>query len=186
MSLFGKTAKELVYDLLVSKNPLLAEKNVTIDKLIFDTPSHIGGSDTTPEEKYGRLNTSLKVSGDTDQNVIGDVELNYRRIFLDHLFDGMVLSVDGTGATTTLDLLPKIEEKYGIILQASEVKSQPVSGSKVTVTMNGSSLVWIGNFDIFLTDMPADTTDLTAMAKVTELEGLAYSVDGIGPITPAE
>ncbi|QVW55702.1 hypothetical protein pEaSNUABM9_00121 [Erwinia phage pEa_SNUABM_9] len=186
MSLFGKTAKELVYDLLVSKNPLLAEKNVTIDKLIFATPSHIGGTDETPEEKYGRLNTSLKVSGDTDKNVIGDVQLTYRRIFLDHLFDGMVLSVDGTGATTTLDLLPKITTKYGIVIQPSEVKSQPVSGSKATVTMNGSSLAWIGNFDVFLTDMPADTTDLTAMAKVTQLEGLVYSLDGIGSDTPTE
>ncbi|MCT7475876.1 hypothetical protein N5V81_12905 [Escherichia coli] len=40
MSLFGKTAKELVYDLIVSQNPGLTGKGVTIDKLSFGNPAH--------------------------------------------------------------------------------------------------------------------------------------------------
>lgn len=76
MSLFGKTAKELVYDLIVSQNPGLAGKGVTIDKLSFGNPSHITAADPDPEQ-YTRLNTSLDVSGIIEKGTFGKMGLTY-------------------------------------------------------------------------------------------------------------
>ncbi|QVW56390.1 hypothetical protein pEaSNUABM6_00254 [Erwinia phage pEa_SNUABM_6] len=174
MSLFGKSPNEMVYDLIVAKNPLMTKLNVTIDKVIFGTPAHIADSDTTDEETYGRLNTYLEVSGVTDKNVIGTVELKYRRIYIDHLFAGRVVSVDGYKANSTLDLLPLLQEKYGIVIPASDVRSSAVSGESATLTFNGSSLAWIGSLKVFLTDMNENTSDLTQVIKTTSLDGLSY------------
>lgn len=174
MSLFGKSPNELVYDLIVANNPLMTKLNVTIDKVSFATPSHIAAQDATDDEKYGRLNTSLKVSGVTDKNVIGSVDLTYRRIYVDHLFDGRVISVDGTGKTSTTDLLPLLQEKYGIVIPSTDIRTAAISGESATITFNGSSLAWIGNLKVFLTDMNEDTTDLTQIIKSTSLEGMSY------------
>lgn len=65
-TLLGKSGKQLVYELLVKKNPGLVEKGITIDKLNFGTPAHIPAVET-PETQFTRLNTQLSVQGIIEQ-----------------------------------------------------------------------------------------------------------------------
>lgn len=120
MSLFGKTAKELVYDLIVSQNPGLTGKGVTIDKLSFGNPAHITAADPDPEQ-YTRLNTNLDVSGIIEKGTFGKMGLTYRRLDVAHLFENVVLSVDGTGVSTAADLVPLLRTKYNWLIDATEI-----------------------------------------------------------------
>ncbi|AWN09115.1 putative virion structural protein [Salmonella phage SPAsTU] len=175
MSLFGKTAKELVYDLIVAQNPALTTKGITIDKLQFGTPSNITAPDPD-DEKYTRLNTSLDVTGIVAQGAFGKIGLNYRRLFVDHLFENVVISVDGTGVTKASELVPLIQAKYNWLIDASEIYATEsmTSKEKHNLRFNGSSLAWIGTLEVYLTEVPSDAVDITKLITVTELDGLTY------------
>ncbi|QVW55236.1 hypothetical protein pEaSNUABM29_00196 [Erwinia phage pEa_SNUABM_29] len=180
MSLFGKSAKELVYDLIVSQNPGLADKGITIDKLQFATPSNVTAPD--PDlEKYTRLNTTLAVTGIVDKGAFGKIGLTYRRLFMDHLFENVVISVDGTGVTKASELLPLIQAKYNLIIDPSEVYATEsmTTPEKHNLRFNGSSLAWIGTLEVYLSEVPSDSVDITKLITVTELDGLTYDISDI-------
>ncbi|EIG6229811.1 hypothetical protein EK623_004457 [Escherichia coli] len=177
MSLFGKTAKELVYDLIVSQNPALTGKGVTIDKLSFGNPAHITAADPDPEQ-YTRLNTNLDVSGIIEKGTFGKMGLTYRRLDVAHLFENVVLSVDGTGVSTAADLVPLLRTKYNWLIDATEIYATEsmTSSTKHNLRFNGKSLAWTGTVEVYLTEVPSDGVDISKLITVTELNGLVYDV----------
>lgn len=182
MSLFGKTAPELVYDLIISQNPALADKGITLDKLQFGTPAHITGPVDDPE-KFTRLNTTLAVTGIVEKGAFGTMEVTYRRLDVAHLFDAVVLSVDGTGVATAADLLPLLQTKYNWKLSASEIYASEsmTSATKHNLRFNGSSLAWTGTVEVYLSEVPSDAVDISKLITVTELDGLVYDISELTP-----
>jgi hypothetical protein len=174
MSIFGKSPEELVYQLIADQNPKFVERNVTLDKLSFAVPSNIGGG--TDDDMYTRLNTTLKVSGKNPEVVMGTVSITYRRLFMDQIFKSVTASVDGSSAQRSVDLLPLLEAKYGLVIPTTDVKDNAITSGvdRVTLTFNGSSLAWIGSLDVYLKDVPADAVDLTRIMTQTQFEGLVY------------
>lgn len=175
MSLFGKSAKELVYDLIVAQNPSLADKGITIDKLQFGTPAHITATDPDPE-KYTRLNTNLDVTGIVAQGAFGKIGVTYRRLDVAHLFENVVISVDGTGVSKASDLVPLIQAKYNWLIDATEIYATEsmTTPEKHNLRFNGSSYAWTGTLEVYLTEVPSDAVDITKLITVTELDGLTY------------
>ncbi|ANZ48272.1 virion structural protein [Erwinia phage vB_EamM_Asesino] len=175
MSLFGKSAKELVYDLIVAKNPGFTTKGVTSDKLAFGTPANIAGPGEEDPTYYTRLNTTLDVNGILEKGTFGKFSVTYRRLFMDHLFADVVISVDATGVTTAAGLLPLIRDKYNLIISEDEVyATEAVSGDKHSLRFNGKSFAWIGRLEVYLTEVPSDGVDISKLISVTELDGLVY------------
>ncbi|AFQ96702.1 virion structural protein [Erwinia phage phiEaH2] len=175
MSLFGKSAKELVYELIVAKNPGFTTKGITSDMLAFGTPSNLAGPGEDDPTYYTRLNTTMDVNGILDKGTFGKFTVTYRRLFMDHLFDGIVISVDGTGVTTAAGLLPLIRDKYNLIITEDEIyPTEAVSGDKHSLRFNGKSFAWIGRLEVYLMEVPADGSDISKLVTDTQLDGLVY------------
>ncbi|MCU6316523.1 hypothetical protein KWH52_17595, partial [Proteus mirabilis] len=73
-TLLGKSGKQLVYELLVKKNPGLVEKDSSTDKLNIGTPAHIREAET-PESQSTRLNTQLSVPIIIEQKAFGNIDV---------------------------------------------------------------------------------------------------------------
>ncbi|EGH2802942.1 hypothetical protein ID964_004473 [Salmonella enterica] len=182
-TLLGKSGKQLVYELLVKKNPELTSKGITIDKLNFGTPSHIAAVET-PETQYTRLNTQLSVQGIIEQKTFGKIDVIYRRLDLEHLLGDFVISVAGVNATTVSEVLELFRNKYNLQITDDEVKNPtaaPDTKDKTIIIMNGKSLAWTGQLEVYLTELPSDGKDISKLIKVTELDGLTYISSGIVP-----
>lgn len=182
-TLLGKSGKQLVYELLVKKNPELTSKGITIDKLNFGTPSHIAAVET-PETQYTRLNTQLSVQGIIEQKTFGKIDVIYRRLDLEHLLGDFVVSVAGVNAATVSEVLQLFRTKYNLQITDDEVENPtaaPDSRDKTIIIMNGRSLAWTGRLEVYLTELPSDGKDISKLIKVTELDGLTYISSGIVP-----
>lgn len=175
MSLFGKTAKELVYDLIVAKNPSFVTKGVTADKLSFSAPAYLAGPGSDDATYYTRLNTNLDVNGVLEKGTFGKFTVTYRRLFMDHLFKDVVISVNGDSVKTAAGLLPLLKDKYNLIITEDEVyPDDAVSGDKHTLRFNGKSFAWMGQLEVYLSEIPTDSVDISKLITVTELDGLVY------------
>ncbi|EDC4983408.1 hypothetical protein GAP86_18505 [Salmonella enterica] len=182
-TLLGKSGKQLVYELLVKKNPGLTEKGITIDKLDFGTPAHIPANET-PETQYTRLNTSLTVNGILAKKTFGKIDVIYRRLDLEHLLGDFVVSVAGVNATTVSEVLELFRTKYNLLVMDEDVidpTAAPDTKDKTIIRMNGRSLVWTGQLEVYLTELPSDGKDIAKLINVTELDGLTYISSGIVP-----
>lgn len=168
-TLLGKSGKQLVYELLVKKNPGLVEKGITIE---------------TPETQFTRLNTQLSVQGIIEQKTFGKIDVIYRRLDLEHLLGDFVVSVAGVNAATVSEVLQLFRNKYNLQITDDEVENPtaaPDSKDKTIIIMNGRSLAWTGQLEVYLTELPSDGKDISKLIKVTELDGLTYISSGIVP-----
>ncbi len=87
-------------------------------------------------------------------------------------------------ATTVSEVLELFRTKYNLQITDDEVKNPtaaPDSRDKTIIIMNGKSLAWTGQLEVYLTELPSDGKDISKLIKVTELDGLTYISSGIVP-----
>jgi len=160
-----KNSAELVLDEINRKN---AGQFVASD-LVFRVP--------VPATEFDR-NTTLLVDAHPDSKFSGTQQIWYSRVDLTEMFEaaqvGSVnLSMDGV--TSTLDLLPELNQLYGLALDATDIRDEPiVIGSMpqaLVIHVLPGSLAFIGQLAITLEDR---RVDLGTVIVARMLNGLWY------------
>jgi hypothetical protein len=184
MSLYPKQSLQMLVDLINQANPDLPVA-LTTTNVLYGTPSAVTPSGGNVQ------NTSIKVTAAAGTKYIGNATLLYRRIDFGTLFRGLPIviykfSPASTGANPykISDLLPAINQKYGLNLTTADVvdaflppgntNAVPAIGlpagtrnSSVTVTTQTTSPGYIGSFTLYWVQAPED---ISTMITVTNLE----------------
>lgn len=193
MPLYLKPSTALVYDLINEANPALPVP-LSVSNMKLNDPQPV----TVPgRSDLNTAVTAISIGGD----YIGRKVLNYRRLVFGTLFRGMTVQVDkysskdtGSNATvfTVYDLLPIINVKYGLNLTTDDiVDANIIRGnvqengfytSTVTVSSKGTSLGYVGSFQLKWKGAPQD---LESMIAVTDLNARSFpggnTFDGAHP-----
>lgn len=180
MAIYGKTARQMLVDLINEGNPDLP---FDIDTTNFDFTSPVVYTD--PD---GDHNTRVRVIAKPESPYVGNVLLTYRRLDLGDLFQGITPvvhrwienSYDGYGSQNIQlhDLLPLYSKKYGITLEPSQIVSRTMyesygvpDGRPVQLTATADSLVFIGRTDVL---WRLGKRTLGDLIQVDELDGREY------------
>lgn len=178
MPIFNKPSADLVYDLINQANPQLVKPATAVNTKL-GVPAVIA----TPG--LNKLNTSIVLAAVPGGDYIGRKTVNYRRIDLAALTRGMTIAIDrysatqsaaGTVVFTIYQLLPFINQRYGLNLTTDDIAdgnilrgSTLVNGqytTVVTVTAKSGSLGYIGSFSLRWTGA---AQDIALMLAITEL-----------------
>jgi len=136
---YSKPAKELLLDLIEENGEVTLRR----DDLVFSNPV---------ADNYTK--TKINVAGTLESGLKGNVELTYNRIGLDYIFFGHQLIIE-TDETITKELLSdKIKTKWNVLIEPNEFSFTAVNINglpvKVTITALPESLVWLGQFDVWV------------------------------------
>lgn len=160
-----KNSAELVLDEINRKN---ADQFLASD-LVFRVP--------VPATEFDR-NTTLLVDAHPDSKFSGTQQIWYSRVDLTEMFDNaqvgeVNLSLDGINST--LDLLPELNQLYGLALDATDIRDEPVVigtlPQSVVLKALPGSLAFIGQLSINLEDR---RVDLGTVIVARMLNGLWY------------
>lgn len=154
MGFYSSTALELLCRLIRRDNPQLA---VPLDP---NTVMVLSGPLTTGLGTSGR-NTRVILNGRTGSGITGKKEFFYDRLNIGTFFNGITVVFEAEGsASTYADLLPSLNEQYGLGLTADDLANPttvlPYGYSATTVTLNiaSSSLAYTGKLDVTWTRKP--------------------------------
>lgn len=123
MGLYNKTSLQMLVDLLNASNPSLPVP-IDLTQVKFGVPSVVTPTSGAIQD------TKVKVLALAAGQYVGNTNLTYRRVNLTNLFRSVPLRIDlyspaATNASpfTMAQLLPYINAKYGLNLQASDITS---------------------------------------------------------------
>lgn len=184
MGIYTKTSLQMVVDLLNASNPSLPVP-ITFSNVKFGTPTAI-----TPGT--GQIqDTQIKVVALASGQYVGNQMLTYRRLNSSVLFRSVPLRVDlyssvaavGVSPYSMSQLLPYINAKYGLNLQASDItdvafagcstNAQPTIGlaagtlnSTALLTFTSANPAWEGSITVFWVQAPQDLSTLLASGSL--------------------
>ena len=184
MGIYTKTALQMLVDLLNASNPSLPVP-ITLSNVKFGTPTAI-----TPGS--GQIqDTQVKVIALASGQYVGTQLLTYRRLDSSVLFRSVPLRIDLYSSVAAVSvspysmsqLLPYINAKYGLNLQASDItdvafagcttNAQPSIGlsagtlnSTALLTFTGTNPAWKGSITVFWVQAPQDLSTLLATASL--------------------
>ena len=197
MSLYPKQSLQMLVDLINQANPSLPVP-LTTTNVLYGTPAAITPSGGNIQ------NTSIKVTAAAGTKYIGNTTLQYRRIDFGTLFRSLPIviykySPAGTGASPykISDLLPAINAKYGLSLQATDIvdgslpagntNAVPSIGlaagtrnSSITVNAATTSPGFVGSFTLYWVQAPQD---ISTMITVTSLENSRVFPGGLSTVS---
>ena len=131
MGIYNQTPSQTLYSLIVSENPALA--SATSDQFVIDKVTVVTGA-----------TTSVRVRGKPGSGFTGVQTVQYGRVSLGTLFQGVTLTYSQFTATKLSDLLPGFNAKYGINLTAADLQTDTAiaSGTNTQVlTLNATPSV---------------------------------------------
>lgn len=163
MALFNKTQQQMVFDLLVSENPGLA--GVTLGTHVEFYGKPVGNNNAI---------VTAYLRGKRGAGFTGVKAFTYTRIHLGRLFTNTALRAQVYNATSSLDLIPEINRRYGLNLNASEMVSFGISASatsgNVTITTGtDTSFVYEGAVNCAWTRGTQQLTDYYPNRTLTTL-----------------
>lgn len=133
-------------DISVNKDRLVALflKQTGLPVNFYDFDKHFYFNDPEPSDVPDK-NTKIKVIGKPNSKYIGIKVLHYNRIPLSQLG---VLTVTREDETDVVQLIPKINNKYGLFLSEYDLEENPlfpyeVGEISVNVTVKPTSLIFI-------------------------------------------
>ncbi|ANZ49243.1 putative virion structural protein [Erwinia phage vB_EamM_Huxley] len=157
MGLYDRDSLSLLCRLIMRDNPQLAVALDPTKVMVLSGPftSGLGTS--------GR-NARITLNGRTGSGIVGKKEFFYDRINLGALFNGITVVFMAAGsAKTYADLLPALNEQYGITLQASDLANgttklpQAYTPTQVTLTIASTSPAFTGSLTVTWTRTPVGT-----------------------------
>lgn len=181
MPLYSKPSKDLVYDLINEANPDL-DIPITPTNAVVGLPTALPSTIPWPQS-----NTTIVVSAAPGNNdYVGKQTLNYRRLDLDALFRSMVVTIrkyrdvsglsSGSTVYTAYQLLPAINELYGLNLTEDDVSNIGISRgtalengyntNTVTVQVKATSLGYVGSFKLKWVNAPRSLTDMITIKEI--------------------
>jgi hypothetical protein len=138
MALFNKLQKQMVLDLIISENPGLV--GATLNNVEFvGVPVVLSGA-----------STQAKLRGKRGSGFTGVKAVTYNRLHLGTLFTNVTLRAQVYNATTSLDLIPAINDRYGLNLNAAEMVSFAIANGatsanvSISVSSSPGSFVYYG------------------------------------------
>lgn len=153
----SKLPEQILVDMINQDNGL----NLTPDILSFGLP--------TPSRTLDGRNTMVTVSAQPGTRVSGEVALHYSRLPLDSTAVGKNHVFKADGALTVAQLIPAINERFGINLQSSEYQNAQlpafdgiVGHEQMPFALNASlhSLVFIGSVTLVLSFLVVSLADI--------------------------
>lgn len=154
MGYYDKTSLDLLGQRINRDNPDL--------KATLDSSNIIvlGGPYTSGLGTSGR-NTRVVLNGKTGSGVVGKKEFFYDRLNIGALFNGITVVFAAKGDSATVaDLLPALNEQYGLGLTAADITNGATklgTGYKptpVTLTIAATSLAYTGSLNVIWTRSP--------------------------------
>lgn len=169
MSILTKNSFELIIDLINAAN------NSTLDetKVSFGAPAPL----TDDPSNHNTRTTVASVRGG---GYVGSVNVTYNRLDIALLFNGIDVVIDVPDAVTTADLLPRLNEKYGLGLEVSDIsdtnidKSSGTGSYTHTLVISGGSYAYIGSLSLIVGAEPEVGERLDTVILVNNLSGLLY------------
>lgn len=180
-STLNKIGKDLVLDLLNKDNTLTLTAPLTFQQINFSLPQAIANP-TSPLQKRGPSgellyrNTRVLVTARPGAPFIGSKTIDYHRIDVDVLFRAPYRSLMGTGITSSLDLVPMLNNRFGLQLEAGDVVVEPIDTTTLPTTyvmkMTPECYSFRGQIEF---ELIADLPDLDDLISVNLLEGFHYA-----------
>lgn len=146
----NKPAKELIFDLINEGNreyldalklPDLTEGNISLG-----TPS--------ANDASAQHNTNIVVTSVVGGGFYNSVPVNYDRISLSALFSKLnQVRLDVRHPTSTTDLLPRLNHKFGLQLSPDDIVIESITGARgdtVTIRAQPEALCYTDSVDIVL------------------------------------
>lgn len=185
MGLYAANSLSLVCQQILRDNPDLPFP-LTKDNILV-----LGGPFTTNLGTSGRK-TRLVLNGKAGAGFTGRREFFYDRLDLSKLFTGItvVFEADGTAATVA-DLLPALNEQYGLGLEAEDISNGSTALSYayqptiVPITISASSLAYTGSLSVTWTRKPSGYYPDSGPGSKTMLIG-DMNAGYFGTVTQAE
>lgn len=145
MAYYNTPSRTMLLDAINFQNGL-QNNPLTWDQIAAGFPEQI----TTPSE---RRNTRLMIYGLRQGGYRGSVTLTYDRIDLDELFRNVTpLVLTKTPPKKLSDLLPLLNEQYGLSLVEDDIIDQDVASLGddfvLTVQMKQGCVAWFGSIDV--------------------------------------
>jgi hypothetical protein len=136
--------------LINDTNGFTGEDRLTFDQVTFQPPVAVDSDD--PD-----INTKVVVESVEGVKYVGPVEIDAFRLDAGVLFGSQLVRLDVQGAVSTADLLPRLNEKYGLALDAQDIVDQPIdheiveeNGSPHTITFAPDCFHFIGKFPVYV------------------------------------
>lgn len=143
MSIYDKPSREMLLEAINRDNGLVGDKALTWDQIATGFPEVISG-ESIP------FNTRVMLYGLNGQGYKGTVTIEYNRIDMPTLFQGLVPTVITDPQNSLVDLLPALNKAYGLSLIADDIIDQSVKDLgtdwQLDVTMRPGCLAWQGGF----------------------------------------
>ena len=183
MGLYTKTSQQMLFDLINASNPSLPFP-VSASNVKFGTVSSVTPSGGAIQD------SSVKVIALPGSPYVGNQQLTYRRLNATNLFRSVPLRIDlysaaslGQSPYKMSQLLPYINAKYGLNIQASDIvdvnfpgivtTAQPAYGvaagtqnSIATLTWTTGNYAWLGNINVCWVQAPQDLSTLLATSSL--------------------
>lgn len=183
MGLYTKTSQQMLFDLINASNPSLPFP-VSASNAKFGTVSSVTPSGGAIQD------TSVKVIALPGSPYVGNQQLTYRRLNATNLFRSVPLRIDlyssagvGSSPYKMSQLLPYINAKYGLNIQASDIvdanfpasttNAQAAYGvaagtqnSIATLTWTTTNYAWLGNINVCWVQAPQDLSTLLATSSL--------------------
>jgi hypothetical protein len=179
-STLNKVGKDLVLDLLNKDNTVTLTSPLTFQQVNFSLPQVIANP-TSPLQRRGPngellyRNTRVLVTARPGAPFIGSKTIDYHRIDVDVLFRAPYRSLMGTGITSSLDLVPMLNNRFGLQLEAGDVVVEPINTTVLPTTyvmkMATDCYSFRGQVEF---ELIADLPDLDDLIAVNLLEGFHY------------
>lgn len=182
--LYAKTSQQMLFDLINASNPSLPIP-IAATNVKFGTPTTI-----TPGGNI--QDTSIKVIALPNAPYVGNQQLTYRRLNATALFRSVPLRIDlysaasaGSTPYKMSQLLPYINAKYGLNIQASDIQdvnfpagntnANPAYGvpagtrnAVATLTWTTNNYAWQGNINVCWVQAPQDLSTLLAVSSLEQ------------------
>ncbi|ANZ48733.1 virion structural protein [Erwinia phage vB_EamM_ChrisDB] len=148
MGLYSKTSLDMLCQLIKRDNPQFTNPLDAQSIMVLSGPltSGLGAS--------GR-NARITLNGRTGTGIVQKKEFFYDRINIGTLFNGITVVFDAAGSSKTIaDLLPALNEQYGLSLEATDLSngttalSYGYEPSQVTLNIAGTSVAYTGSLTV--------------------------------------
>lgn len=181
MGKYNKPSDVLVIDLINETNTD-ASTNVSINinssQVVFGKPSKVEAGEGID------WNTLLRVTATRSSPYVGSVDLQYNRLDITKLFKNIAVNLDVKGATKTSDLLARLNDRYGLSIDAKEVVENAVATRDEdhpvvnhTIVISDTSLAYTGTLDVTIGEDADVGERLNLVITKPKLDGLHYPVD---------
>jgi len=189
MGKYNKASNLLVLDLVNETNTDAQTQvsiNINTSQVVFGKPVVVEPTVGEPAEGEVKKdwNTELLCTATRSSPYVGSVTLEYDRLDIGKLFKNIAVNLDVKGAKTTLDLVDRLNARYGLGIDKKEVVSAPVAElttaapvAHATIEIDATSLAYFGKLDVTVGEDADVGERLNLVVTKTRLDGLHYPVD---------